>query len=627
MSGIVTEKSPWSEWTIEKQTAKGKYGTDYLAFRTQGDEKTYSSIRIIPVPGSQDDIDFAVRNGISSDDNSLNMYFLSIANEFMVQIQAVQGLSDHKNIVRYEDCLIQKKEGDVGYHVYVRSEVLQPLSEYLRRNKLSNREIAALGTDICSAISLCAANGIVHKDIKPSNLFMSDSGDFKLGNFGMDLFQKMSGTGNGATLAYMAPELSHQGAVFSDNTDTYSLGLVLYWLLNDRALPFFTSGAAGFQDDVIGRRLSGEPIPSPSSCDDEILEAIVMKEIGFLPADRFRSAQVFRTALTNYLEGTKSGQPAGYAQKVPSQSPQPAGYAQSVPSQSPQPAGYAQSVPSPSPQPAGYVQNMPLQNAQPAGYAQNMPSQYAQPTGYVGKPKKKHTAAVVLIVAGIVVFLVVAVLAVLFFLGRFSGDTSSKSVESDTSAETVVIAAEETDDISSDEVVETSSEEEEIEPDPDNTIPVKKATCSKHSGDGKYNRKYGANMAVDGNPETCWMAYGKPAGKGNWIKLDFGEKTTVTGIKIINGNTWDGVYKGSFIKGYDELYEKNGRLCKYEIEFSDGTKISGKAADVNESDFSANIIYFDHPIETSYVKLYVKSGYKGYKYANNVCIGEIQAFC
>ena len=123
------------------------------------------------------------------------------------------------------------------------------------------------------------------------------------------------------------------------------------------------------------------------------------------------------------------------------------------------------------------------------------------------------------------------------------------------------------------------------------------------------------------------MAYGTPAGKGNWIKIDFGKKTTVTGIKIINGNTWDGFYNGSFIDGYEELYEKNGRLCEYELEFSDGTKISGKAADENESDFSANIIYFDQPIETTYIKLYVKSGYKGYKYKNNVCIGEIQAFC
>ena len=591
MSGIATEKSPWSEWTIEQQTAKGKFGTDFLACKTQGDKTTYSSIRIISVPGSQDDIDFAVRNGTPSDDDSLNMYFLSIANAFIVQIQAVQGLTDHKNIVQYEDYLIRKKEGAVGYNVYVRTEVLQPLSEYLRDKKLSNSEIAALGTDICSAISLCAANGIIHKDIKPSNIFMSDSGDFKLGNYGMDLFQKMSGAGNGATLAYMAPELCNQGTAFSDGTDTYSLGLVLYWLLNDRALPFFTPGAS-IQDDVIGRRLGGEPISSPSSCDDEVLKAIVMKEIGFLPSDRFRSAKVFRTALLNYIEGTKTGQPA-------------------------EPAVQAPIITRPA---------EPL-NVRQAGYVQNVPSQYPQQAGYVGKPKKKHTAAVIMIVVGIVVFFVIAVLTALFFLGAFSGNRSTKDVESDTSYEAVVSTAEENDEYSSEEVIETSSEEEEIESDPENIIPVKKATCSKHAGDGKYNRKYGAGMAVDGNPETCWMAYGKPAGKGNWIKLDFGKKTTVTGIKIINGNTWDGVYKGSFIKGYEELYEKNGRLCKYELEFSDGTKISGKAADVNESDFSANIIYFDHPIETSYVKLYVKSGYKGYKYENNVCIGEIQAFC
>ncbi len=171
------------------------------------------------------------------------------------------------------------------------------------------------------------------------------------------------------------------------------------------------------------------------------------------------------------------------------------------------------------------------------------------------------------------------------------------------------------------------ADEEGITPDPDNTIKVKKATCSKHAGNGKYGRKYGANMAVDGKAETCWMANGKAGGAGNWIKLDFGKKVTVTGIKIINGNTWDGYYKGSFIKGYDELFEKNGRLCDFELEFSDGTKYTGTAQDSNESFFMDNIFYLDEPVVTSYVKLKVKSGYEGYKYANNVCIGEIQAFC
>lgn len=218
--------------------------------------------------------------------------------------------------------------------------------------------------------------------------------------------------------------------------------------------------------------------------------------------------------------------------------------------------------------------------------------------------------------------LVLMIITLFLVNGMFNSDTSSNDYTSSHDYTKNAVTQS-----SSQSSTTKKNDNQGITPDPQNIIMVQKATCSKHAGNGKYGRKYGASMAVDGNPETCWMANGKSGGAGNWIKLDFGKETTITGIEIINGNTWDGYYNGSFIDGYYELFEKNGRLCDFELEFSDGTRVTGTANDSNEFSFNDNIFYFEEPVITSYVKLYVKSGYEGYKYPNNVCIGEIQAFC
>lgn len=163
--------------------------------------------------------------------------------------------------------------------------------------------------------------------------------------------------------------------------------------------------------------------------------------------------------------------------------------------------------------------------------------------------------------------------------------------------------------------------------DPNNTITVANIYCSSYQPDGSYGRKYTPQMAIDGNPDTCWMAEtdGKEtAGAGNWIKLDFGTKQTVHGIKLLNGNVWDGYRDGEQV--YDDLFSKNGRIKDFELSFSDGSTLYYTAYDIRETSYNSNIFYFDHSVETEYVILKVRSGYCGYKYSTVVCLSEIVTF-
>lgn len=64
-------------------------------------------------------------------------------------------------------------------------ELLTPLLDYLNNNSISEREVLKIGIDICRALEVCNQKKIIHRDVKPENIFISSTGDFKLGDFGI----------------------------------------------------------------------------------------------------------------------------------------------------------------------------------------------------------------------------------------------------------------------------------------------------------------------------------------------------------------------------------------------------------------------------------------------------------
>jgi len=101
----------------------------------------------------------------------------------------------------------------------------------------------------------------------------------------------MSGTVIG-TYKYMAPEV-YNNQPYGTSADIYSLGLVLYWLLNERRMPFMPLPPEklkhGMEEESRNRRFSGEPLPPPAH-GSEKLKKIVLKACAYNPADRYSSA-------------------------------------------------------------------------------------------------------------------------------------------------------------------------------------------------------------------------------------------------------------------------------------------------------------------------------------------------
>ena len=112
---------------------------------------------------------------------------------------------------------------------------------------------------------------------------------------------------------------------------------------------------------------------------------------------------------------------------------------------------------------------------------------------------------------------------------------------------------------------------------------------------------YYPNNVIDNDIQTWWTPNAPSRdGQNAWIKLDFGSSKGIGGIEILNGSHYTNY------PNYGDLYKKNNRLTKANIEFSDGNTIS---IDMNDIDAIQRITFNAH--STTYIKLYPSGWVKG----------------
>ncbi len=207
------------------------------------------------------------------------------------EIKILQTLSSCPNIIQYHDSTQRKIYNDenrlAGIDILIKMEKLRSLNE---ADKLTESQIIKLAKDMCTALICAAEHNIIHRDIKPQNIFVDKDGAYKLGDFGIaKIVSEFSGsyTMNVGTLAYTAPEIqsAHSGK-YDIASDIYSLGLVLYVFLNNGYMPFAKSCSS--LNEAILKRLSGAPFPSPAT-GSKNLKTIVMRACNADLAKRYRS--------------------------------------------------------------------------------------------------------------------------------------------------------------------------------------------------------------------------------------------------------------------------------------------------------------------------------------------------
>ena len=289
----------YGDWKVIQIIGSGAFGTVYEIRReTLGFVQT-AALKVISIPQSQRDADALRSTGM--DEASIGEYYKELAAQLMNELRTMEQLKGHTNIVSYEDHEIRKKENGFGWDLYIRMELLTPLSKYMLAHSMGREEIIRLGIDLCRALERCESLNIIHRDIKPDNIFISKMGDGKLGDFGIarTVERTMSGLSQKGTYGYMAPEI-YLGQPYGKTVDIYSLGLVLYKLLNYNRGPFLPAypNPIRFQDQeqALVRRIRGEQLPAPVQADRRLAE-VVLKACSADPGRRYATAGEMRRAL------------------------------------------------------------------------------------------------------------------------------------------------------------------------------------------------------------------------------------------------------------------------------------------------------------------------------------------
>jgi serine/threonine-protein kinase len=215
------------------------------------------------------------------------------------------GSLSHPNIVPVYD---YGTDGTDGIQFIVMQLIEgQDLASILReRTVLSTDDAVKVAIGVASALEVAHRRGIVHRDVKPGNILITDDGDVKVTDFGIArAVSEASMTVTGTTLGsvhYFSPEQA-RGDEVTGASDVYALGIVLYEMLTGRR-PFEGDSAAG----VALKRLTEDPQPPTAHRPVPAgLSAIVMRALERDPARRFPDAGSFAEALRVWQRDPAAG--------------------------------------------------------------------------------------------------------------------------------------------------------------------------------------------------------------------------------------------------------------------------------------------------------------------------------
>ncbi len=281
---------------------------------------------------------------------------------FMQEAQ-VMARTSHPNLVQVHDL---EQIGDANYIVleFVRGKSLR---DRINQGTLPMPQTFAVMHGVLQALDYAHKHAIVHRDMKPENVLMSEEGDVKVADFGIARLTDDSGAGSTATKTgttvgtpqYMSPEQVSSSKV-DGRSDLYSAGIMFYELVVGQ--PPFTASEADGPFTLMAKHVQAPPKPPSVHRPglDMGLEEVILKSLSKRPEERYQSGQEFDDAMSRVADRLcpgwqKSLLPgADLAKMVPGGAPAPGATSAIagmpvMPAATPMPAQPVQSVYNPTP--------------------------------------------------------------------------------------------------------------------------------------------------------------------------------------------------------------------------------------------------------------------------------------
>ncbi len=241
------------------------------------------------------DKDVAVK--MMKDDTASDKVNLS---RFEREARAAASLN-HQNIVKVVN--VGSYNG-LPYMVneFVQGQTLKQVLDV--RGKFSFLEACDIMYQLCSAVIYAHQHGVIHRDIKPMNIFLTRDGTIKLGDFGIATFQNSTHVTRSdfviGSVHYMAPEVAQSNPA-TERSDIYSMGITFFELITGR-VPF--DAESPVQVAVMQAKDKFPSIKKFNPKTPECIEAIIYKACQKDPLDRYFSAEDMRKDIERILRNT-----------------------------------------------------------------------------------------------------------------------------------------------------------------------------------------------------------------------------------------------------------------------------------------------------------------------------------
>lgn len=607
-------------WHVVRRIGTGSFGAVYEIEREDFGYTYKSALKVISIPKSEQEL-IDVKNNVGKSEDSLKAYYQSVASEIVKEFELMYQLRGTTNIVSYEDHKVRKHASGIGWDILIRMELLTPLDVYMEHHRMTRQDIIRLGIDICKALERCRALDVIHRDIKPGNIFISEQGDFKLGDFGIartiEAYDDVLELSRKGTISYMAPEI-FKGMQYSFDVDIYSLGIVMYRLLNDNSLPFMPQQSLKptYKDVANANqlRLKGEMLPYPSGDHTQLAE-IVLKACSYRPKERYQNPQTMREQLEKVLRGEEI-EDIDY-ELIHSESLK--------------------------------VVECPYCHAQLSWDSQFCTNcgrkiNYSGDTGNTDNEVKKEISKSKFLISGIILLVIIVGIGA-YAIGKGRSDDLEDSVaksESEVSNESTFKEQSETtkitETVENTELRETEPKAEEnnaftdlieetaqfseteiaAESDIEPVHMTKKVTmddiddvyATSYLIEERLGFYHKPSNVIDGNNTTAWVEDADGQGEGESLTIELDDTYAVSGF-VINA----GYQKNT------EVYDNNSRPKELIVTFSDGQSFMVELDDY----YGAQKVVLDSSIETTSVTFTINDVYPGGKYEDTV-ISEIQLF-
>ena len=258
------------------------------ALREDTDERYM--VKIVSIPASQDQLDALLLTGAFKNELVALDYFQDLTQDTIKEASVLSQLSKLAGFLPFQASQVVKMDDGVGYDIYFLSPYRRSLARQMIQEPLTHLSAINLGLDMCAALAECRRIGYLYVDLKPENIFLTDTRGYCIGDLGVIGLSslKYASLPERYRSRYTPPEVNDAYASLDQTMDLYALGLVMYQLYNNCQLP---------PDD----HPADQPLPPPMYADYELAE-IILKACAPDPQDRWADPGQMGQALVDYMQ-------------------------------------------------------------------------------------------------------------------------------------------------------------------------------------------------------------------------------------------------------------------------------------------------------------------------------------